>query len=163
MLLVPIIAGLPVYVWPPQSPPEEADYALVLGPPNPPRVHAAERLLRQGLIGEVVLSVSPDGPESAAQYPACQDDRARCLVPDPFTTKGEARLAETLAVGAEEPRIIVVTFTPQVARARYIFDRCYGGQVQVIGVDENLGLWDWAYQYAYQTTAFVKAWMTPCA
>ncbi|SIR78553.1 hypothetical protein SAMN05880568_1459 [Microbacterium sp. RURRCA19A] len=158
-----VVSGLPVYVWPPQPQPQKAEYALVLGPPNPPRVHAAERLLRQAIVDEVVISVSSDGPESASEYPACQDDRARCLVPNPFTTKGEVLLADSLGQGADDPSIVVVTFTPQVARARYIFDRCYDGAVQVIGVDEELGLGDWIYQYVYQTLGFFKAWTTPCA
>jgi hypothetical protein len=57
---------------------------------------------------------------------------------------------------------VVLTFTPHVARTRYLFAKCYGGDVTVVGVDEHLSLADWVYQYAYQTAAFVKAWLEPC-
>ena len=60
-------------------------------------------------------------------------------------------------------RTIVITFTPHVARTRYIFAKCYPGEVTVVGVDEKLDLYEWAKQYIYQSTAFVKAWLTPCS
>jgi uncharacterized SAM-binding protein YcdF (DUF218 family) len=61
-------------------------------------------------------------------------------------------------------KAVVITFTPHVARTRYIFARCAPDiDVQVIGVDEHLNIGDWVYQFAYQTTAFVKAAATPCA
>lgn len=64
---------------------------------------------------------------------------------------------------ALEHQVVVVTFKPHVARARYILERCYDGDVAVIGVDQDLTLWDWAYQYVYQTAAFVKAAFSPCS
>jgi hypothetical protein len=42
-------------------------------------------------------------------------------------------------------------------RTRLIIDRCVPSGVQVVGRPTDLTLGDWAYQYAYQTGAFFKA------
>jgi uncharacterized SAM-binding protein YcdF (DUF218 family) len=99
---------------------------------------------------------------SAADLVLCGEDGVTCETPVPFTTAGEARMLSAYARAHPVRDVVVLTFTPHVARTRYILAKCYGGGVQVVGVDEHLDLWGWAYQYAYQTAAFVKAWLEPC-
>lgn len=161
-----VIAGLPVYVFPPAAPapqPGEADLIYVIGPPAPERI-ALERALReQGVADLSLYSVGRSGRNSAKKLPVCSDRSVYCENPQPFTTKGEFALLAEFAAEHDVRRTIVLTFTPHVARTRYIAEKCFAGEVTVVGVDQSLSLGEWVYQYLYQTAAFVKAAATPCA
>jgi hypothetical protein len=157
------LAGLPVYVFPPVDPVTDADLIYVIGPPTEGRIALEERLRGEGVADSALVSVPLDGEQSAANLGICEDAAVDCEHPEPFTTKGEAAMLAAYAPAHDVDRTIVITFTPHVARTRYIFDKCYPGEVTVVGLDEHLSLADWAYQYAYQSVGFVKAWMTRCS
>ena len=38
-----------------------------------------------------------------------------------------------------------------------IFDRCLDGTLYVVAARRDISLFTWAYQYLYQTVAYVKA------
>lgn len=161
------VAGLPLYVFPPQAEvPPGADLVYVIGPPRPPRVAVAEQLRADGIRDTLVSVAAAPDPEAgfitASELPLCDEPDVTCGTPAPFTTAGEARMLTEYAQTHPVTAPVVLTFTPHVARTRYIFAKCYGQDVTVIGVDEHLDLGDWIYQYAYQTAAFVKAWAEPC-
>ncbi|MEN2740538.1 YdcF family protein [Microbacterium sp. X-17] len=162
------VAGLPLYVFPPQAQiPSDADLIYVIGPPRSPRIETAELLRADGVARDVLVSVAavprPDaGDITAADVPICGEADVTCESPAPFTTAGETRMLTDYARDHPAADTVVLTFTPHVARTRYLFAKCYGGKVTVVGVDEHLNLGDWIYQYAYQTAAFVKAWFEPC-
>ncbi|MBT9608033.1 hypothetical protein [Microbacterium sp.] len=137
--------------------------AMVLGPPTWQRVEKAQFLLDSGQVSRVLVSVSPSGRQSAALYPPCEYSRFTCETPAPFTTKGEvAMLRDFLGADAVDQQVVVVTFTPHVARTRYVFQECFGPNVAVLGVSQDMSLFDWMYQYVYQSVAFLKAAITPC-
>ncbi len=125
----------------------------------------AERLRADGVARAILVSVapapSPDGI-AASEVPLCRAPDVTCETPSPFTTAGEARMLTQYARTHDARHTVVLTFTPHVARTRYIFAKCFAGDVTVVGVDEHLDLWGWVYQYLYQTAAFVKAWAEPC-
>ena len=159
-----VVVGLPAYVFPLQDDPAGADVVFVIGPPDARRVALAEQLLTAGATEALVSVPGPDqGPPDLTDtgLAFCRESAVTCRTPVPFTTAGEA-----LMLGDSAPpdgaKVVVVTFTPHVSRTRYIFEKCYPGAVSVVGVDQNLSLGDWIYQYAYQSAAFVKAWLTPC-
>lgn len=159
-----VIAGLPLYVLPPAASVDRADLIYVIGPPTPPRIELAERLEAEGVSEALLVSVSPThGGFPASAVAPCVDGTATCEIPKPYTTKGEALLLTEYAAEHEVASTVVITFTPHVARTRYIFDKCFDGEVTVVGVDQRMNLGDWIYQYAYQSAAFVKAWVTPCS
>lgn len=160
--LVVALAGLPLYVFPPAKEVPESDLLYVIGPATPERLEIARALQGQGVASELLVSVSREGEFSASTLDVCTEAGTRCQTPDPFTTKGEARMLSDYAASRGIGRTVVLTFTPHVARTRYIFEKCYAGEVTVVAVDQNLQLTDWVYQYAYQSAAFVKAWATPC-
>jgi hypothetical protein len=151
------------------SPADEAgtDLLYVIGPATQPRIDEAESILHSSAGVRLLVSVLP--PQSSKEYvaakmPICDQERVLCESPEPMTTKGEALMLEDYARTHDVHKVAVITFTPHVARTRYIFARCAPDlDVQVIGVDEHLSLGDWVYQFGYQTTAFVKAAATPCA
>lgn len=154
------LAGVPLYVFPASGRVGPADIAYVIGPPTRERIVLAEDLLSSGVVDRVIVSVPATGGQSAGQLSVCRVPDVTCAVPDPSTTKGEVAMLQQL-VGPGES-VIVITFAPHVARTRFIFDRCYDGTVTVIASPTSLSAATWAYQYAYQSTSFVKAAITPC-
>lgn len=157
------LAGLPVYVFPPVEPIGEADLIYVIGPPTQTRIALEEELRRGGVADAALISVPLEGAQSAADSRVCFNLAVACEHPEPFTTKGEASMLAAYARDHGVQRTIVITYTPHVARTRYIFAKCYSGDVTVVAVDEHLDLIEWVKQYIYQSIAFVKAWATPCS
>jgi len=158
-----VVAGLPLYVFPPAEDIDDADLIFVIGPPNEERV-AAERTLRSADVADLSLySVTSRGRLSAEALAVCREATVTCAHIEPFTTKGEFAYLERFAHENDVERTVVLTFTPHVARTRYIAEKCFDGDVTVMAVDEGLTFGDWIYQYLYQSAAFVKAWATPCA
>ena len=158
-----VLAGLPLYVFPPIDEVRESDAVFVLGAPMDARLALAERLRGEGLADRIVVSVQPSGGQTAQDIALCQEEGVTCEVPDPFTTRGEVLLMSGQgASAAEAPSVIVVTTTPHVARVRYLFGKCYPGEFSVIAVGEPSTVAAWAQQYVYQSFAFVKALLEPC-
>ncbi|MGW9113331.1 YdcF family protein [Microbacterium sp. NPDC055683] len=161
--LVVVLAGLPLYVFPPvDEMPAETDLVYVIGPPTVQRTSAERALHLEGVSDLALYSTSDHGGWSAEALPVCEEEGVVCAHPEPYTTKGEAMFLTDFAAEHGVASTVVLTFTPHVARTRYIFDRCYGGDVTVVAVDQKLNVLEWMYQYAYQTAAFVKAIATPC-
>ncbi len=161
LLVVVVLAGLPLYVFPPSAPIQKADLVYVIGPPTESRLEMAQRLRAEGYADRILVSVPREGEQSAARQSICRDPDVVCDHPEPFTTKGEAAMLTRHA--GPDAHVLVLTFAPHVLRAQYIFHRCYPGDAAVVEVPGALTLSEWAYQYAYQTGGFVKAWLTPCA
>ncbi|MGB4778766.1 YdcF family protein [Microbacterium sp.] len=155
-----VAAGAPVYVFPYADDVDSADVAFVVGPPTNQRINAALRLHDRGVVERVLISVAEKGVHSADELDACNESFVTCEHPDPYTTAGEAKMLDEFAPGA---RAVVITYTPHVSRTRYIFEQCFSGETFVDPVRRNLSMAQWAYQYAYQSLAFVKAWVTGCA
>ncbi len=156
-----VLAGLPLYVFPPAAEISPSDAAYVLGPPMDERLAVAEGLQDQGLVERIVVSVQASGGQTADDLPICREEGVTCAVADPSTTRGEERLITDVADGAA-PSLVVVTSTPHVARTRFIFGKCYPGDVTVIGAGRPDSLEGWTSQYLYQSLAFVKAFIEPC-
>ncbi|KTR96152.1 hypothetical protein NS220_03450 [Microbacterium testaceum] len=162
------VAGLPLYVFPAKGDPSGADLVYVIGPPQQQRLDLAASLRDTDDPAPLLVSVSNsraghgDHIFNSSALRVCREHAVTCKTPLPFTTAGEARLLTDYAATHTVGKTVVITFTPHVARTRYIFAKCYAGDVTVVGVDTGLTVFDWAYQYAYQTAGFVKAWFTPC-
>lgn len=154
------LIGVPIYVFPAVDAPQRADYIYVLGPPTVQRVEMSEQLRKQGVADKILVSVPTSGAQSKEEAFICRMEYVICAHPDPATTKGEIAMAEELIDGAS---IVIITFRPHVARTRFVFDKCYSGDFEVVASPETLSLSSWIYQYTYQTAAFVKASLTSCA
>lgn len=165
MLLIAavVVAGVPLFVSPPAQKITDADLVYVIGPPRAPRTALARALQDNGTAPTILISTSLVGGFTAERMSMCKREGVVCEHPEPYTTKGEAALLSRFAPEHGVTHTIVVTFTPHVTRARYIFAKCYDGDVTVVGVDQHLDLAEWIYQYAYQSAALVKAWLTPCS
>lgn len=158
-----IVAGLPLYVFPPAGSLGHADLIYVLGPATRERLAVERELRADGVADMSLISVLPSGLGSAADLAACREPQVYCNAPEPFTTKGEIAYLQKFAAERGVTRTIILTWTPHVSRVRFIVDKCYRGDATVVAVDQHLDLAQWASQYIYQSAAFVKAWLTPCA
>ena len=146
----------------------KADAIIVLGGEWDGRVAYGLDLARQGFAPNVVLSDSYQYHRDAMKR-ACDgslaDVTVYCFTPDPFTTRGEAMYAAELARTHGWSHLIVVSWNFHMVRARYIFGQCFGGSVTMRPVPrnyDNYGVADWAWTYAYQYTAIVKAAAVGC-
>ena len=157
-----VLVGLPLYVFPPADEVPPSDAVFVLGPPMEERLALAELLRDEGIADRIVVSVQASGGQTAADTALCREEGVTCAVADPSSTRGEVLLMNELAPAGETPSVIVVTSVPHVARTRYLFGKCYPGEVAVVAAEAPESLQAWASQYLYQTLSFVKAFVEPC-
>lgn len=138
-----------------QMPEEQVDALLVLGPLNPWRIEMAEDLMRQGKAKNLVLS-TPNMPWDAMYCDQKHDWPAYCFPPNPSTTRGEAIGLRDLAELHGWKSFAVLTVDFHAARSRFIFERCLGQPVPVVG--RNISEWDHQrpYQVAYQLGGYLK-------
>ncbi|MFH5878510.1 YdcF family protein [Arthrobacter sp. NA-172] len=158
------IAGIFLYVVPPADDPAHADVLFVLGPPDQ-RISYAEQRMQQGYAPTLAFS-SPTGKDGRFEADICNTGRPYrviCFRPDPFTTQGEARALRDLSSQHGWKSADVLTAQFHVTRSRVIVDRCYKGEPHMLAYRNGLPLvsltdptYSWAYQYLYQTAAFVK-------
>lgn len=169
LVMVWAIAGIFLYVVPPADEPAHADVLFVLGPPDR-RIGYAEDLMQQGYAPTLAVS-SPVGKDGKYEAPICTANRLYriiCFNPDPFTTQGEAQALKRLSdqYGWKTANVLTAQF--HVTRSRVLMDRCYRGDLHMIADRRGLPLvstssptYSWAYQYLYQTAAFVKVAIHP--
>jgi len=164
LVIASLIAGLPVYVRPQIDSLRPADAIFVLGGDDWRRHTLGVELGMEGWAPRVVLS-HPDGPgedwaaeNCGKEFPGFELD---CFLPDPPTTRGEARELGRMAEQYGWDRVIVVTFVPHISRARFILERCFDGELIMIASPADLPPWRWASEYVYQTAGFLKAELEP--
>ena len=87
--------------------------------------------------------------------------KLQCFVPDPGTTKGEARELRRLANQYGWRTVIVVTFRPHISRARFILEQCFDGELIMVASPAHIPLTRWSFEYAYQTAGYLRAVLQP--
>jgi len=103
------------------------------------RLEAALNLIRRGVAPTLVLDGEPD---SAQARDLCQGGQAYevvCLRPRPDNTRAEAQAGARLASDRRWNRLVVVTTTAHVTRARLLFARCHRGSLAVVGTSPPYG------------------------
>ncbi|PPG35641.1 hypothetical protein C5E10_03215 [Pseudoclavibacter sp. RFBG4] len=169
LVIAVIAAGLPLFVFPSMDEPREVDAIVVLGPPREARIQVAQQLAADGYSDTIVIAVDDYGLDAAISIDACKAEAGdgstapvtRCLIPEPFTTAGEALMVKRLAAAEGWESVMIVTSVTHISRARMIFTDCLGGGV--LATDDGAGIDDsnWAWQYLYQSGAFIKALVAP--
>lgn len=137
-----------------QMPDEPVDVLLVLGPLDDWRVEMATDLMRRGKARTLVMS-TPD-PARERRHCGSADWPVICFVPDPSTTRGEAMQLKRLMDEHGWTSAAVLTIDFHAARSRFIFKRCLGTPVPVVG--RHVSYWDEqrAYMVAYQLGGYLK-------
>jgi hypothetical protein len=140
------------------------DAVIVLGPPNANgRLVLARQMVADGIADNLIISTStPDhyysGQPCVRGYlPEAPTVHVICFVPQPATTRGEAMELGRVAASHGWTRIIVVTSTYHVSRARLILKRCFAGKLYVVAAHTGITKAEWAYQFFYQTGGFIRA------
>jgi uncharacterized SAM-binding protein YcdF (DUF218 family) len=159
LLMAIVIAGLPVYVRPQIDRLRHADAILVLGGPVYSRYSFGIDLGWQAWAPTVVISIpNPTDPWLTNYCNTLHPPlNVRCFIPDPPTTKGEARELRHLAANYGWRTVIVVTFRPHISRARFILERCFDGSLIMIASPARLSVPGWAFEYVYQTAGYMRA------
>jgi uncharacterized SAM-binding protein YcdF (DUF218 family) len=129
-----------LFVWPKQDSPRPADAIVVLSG-SKARLTKALELMRRRLAPVLVISdgLAPDWPRANR---LCRKGSTRfrvvCFRPDPYSTRGEAEHVDRLARARHWRRVLVVTSTYHVTRARMIFKRCLDVPVELVGAEYPL-------------------------
>ena len=163
VLAVAVAARWPVYVRPRPARPQPPPALVVLGGAHDGREELALRLARDGYAPQVVFSDPYE--HSPLINRICHGGysfRVSCFDPDPRTTRGEGRELAARAEAEGWHRVLVVTFTPHISRARYILGKCWSGEILLLDARPSIGIGRWAYQYLYQTAAYVEAAFEDC-
>ncbi|HEX2042297.1 MAG TPA: YdcF family protein [Acidimicrobiales bacterium] len=138
LLLIVAITFVPV-VWPETDPPGRADAVIVLSGDHGERLPIAQALIDDGLVDTLVFVGTLDRAEEESLCRSQQRVEYICLRPQPDNTRTEARAAAQLAESRGWRTIVVVTSNFHVARTRILFDRCFDGNVRVMGGDPPYG------------------------
>lgn len=144
LVAVWLVACAFLFVWPrTDTPPAHADAVVVLSGGLNRRLDPALALVRRGVAPVLAISSPFRG-----KWPRAQDlctGRVKpagfhvlCFQPKPFSTQGEARAIARLARLRGWSRVVVVTSTFHVTRARMLFRRCYPGRLWLVGSS-----WPW--------------------
>ena len=155
-------------MFPREDIPRSADAIVVLGGLGSAAVvQEALNLAVAGYSDRILISDAFGGDTRPANL--CARDPAvpgtsidvQCFDPNPSNTRGEAEAIAAFASAQGWNRVIVVTSSYHVSRARLQIGRCYSGVLTVIGAAQPMDPPKWAYQFGYQSAGFVKAWLTP--
>jgi uncharacterized SAM-binding protein YcdF (DUF218 family) len=164
LLIVVVIAGLPVFVRPQIDRLRHADAILILGGFGDYRYSFGLELAAQGWAPDLVVS-NPRGASDVWERNFCATPPTRldlhCFMPDPITTKGEARELRRLASQYGWRTVIVVTFQPHISRARFILEQCFDGDLIMVASPAHIPPPRWAFEYVYQTAGYVRAMLQP--
>jgi uncharacterized SAM-binding protein YcdF (DUF218 family) len=132
-----IAATCVLLIWPSTDMPRGADGIVVFGGAHEDRVELGIRLAERGLAPTLIITGAPDGASVCGR-------RARfeivCLDPEPFNTRGDARVASKLAASRGWSSLLLVTSTYHVTRARALLDRCFAGDVEVVAAKPHTSL-----------------------
>jgi uncharacterized SAM-binding protein YcdF (DUF218 family) len=120
------------------------------------RLAEGRRLIAQRISDTLAISDGndPDWPEARR---LCRTARAICFVPDPYSTQGEARWIAKEARERGWNSVVVVTSTYHVRRTRRVVQRCYDGDLAVVGARPPVGnqivgvAWEWPKSVYYLT------------
>ena len=161
-LLLLMAADLVVFVWPPSNTPERTDLVVVLGPwQHLSRPATGAALVRRYPGTRLLISVY-DSSECPLLREMTGDPAADCFVPNPFTTRGEARAAATYAQEHHLRSVTMVTTGDQLVRAGVRSSRCLSQPVRLVAAPSSLSFR--FERLVYQNAAMIKAegWERGC-
>ncbi|MCH8611651.1 hypothetical protein [Arsenicicoccus dermatophilus] len=159
--VVLLIVDLVVIFCPKTDEAGRSDALVVLGPSVMERTSHAESLMRSGAARTLVISAHEADLNRLPDL--CQKEVSRpyeviCFDPDPANTQGEARGVAALARRRGWSTLQVITFRPQVLRARVLISRCFPGRVMVLAHEEG---YDPTSMFARHTAGLLKLLVTP--
>ena len=134
------IAVFAFFLSPATSVPADSAAIVVLSGDHGERVARALHLVSAGWSGTLVVDGKPDSPSTQRLCQERESFEVVCLRPVPDNTHDEARAAARLAAERGWQSIMVVTSMQHVTRSRMLFQRCFKGQVRMVGVPPRSGV-----------------------
>jgi len=147
-----VVVHLKLFVWPSTSTLHRADAIVVFAGGNGERLNKGLALAREGYAPILVASTGPDQLCTARL-----SFSVICFSPAPKTTRGEAEAIGRLAREHHWKRLILVTSTYHVTRARLLLDRCHGGSIEVALVPPHQGFIGWLGAVTHEWGGLAKA------
>ncbi|SDB79876.1 hypothetical protein GA0111570_101147 [Raineyella antarctica] len=142
------------------DPVEHVDAMYVIGPVETRWDQALARA-DEGVTPVFLATTSIDPSGHAYFPPNCGEQRQgytiQCVIPDPYTTRGEARLLAEQVRAHGWKHVAVFTSTPHTARTRMLMERCVPATVSIWNYPEHRGPFSWLREFVYQSGAWVKA------
>ena len=134
------VASVPLFILYDDDEVATADAVLVLAGQKS-RLPVALELVRRGVAPVLVISdgLDPRWPQANRLCSSGGPERVVCIRPDPYSTRGEARLAARLARERDWDSLVVVSSRFHLLRARMLFERCFDGELAFVGA-ANPGL-----------------------
>jgi uncharacterized SAM-binding protein YcdF (DUF218 family) len=128
------VASVPLFILYDDDPVAKADAVMVLAGEKR-RLQTGLELVERGVAPVLVISDGLD-PRWTRANRLCRfgdPERIVCVRPDPYSTRGEARLAARLARERGWDSLVVVTSRFHLFRARTLFERCFDGRLDLVG------------------------------
>lgn len=128
------VASVPLFILYDDDRVAKADAVLVLAGQKK-RLPVALELVERGVAPVLVISDGLD-PRWTQANRLCRfgdPERILCPRPEPYSTRGEARLAARLARERGWDSLVVVSSRFHLFRARLLFERCFAGRLGFVG------------------------------
>jgi uncharacterized SAM-binding protein YcdF (DUF218 family) len=151
-LVATVVVNLKLFLWPSTSTLHHADVIVAFAGGNGERLNKGLALAREGYAPNLVASTGPDRLCNARE-----SFSVICFSPDPNNTRGEAEAIGRLAREHRWKRLILVTSTYHVTRARLLLDRCYAGSIEVALVPPHQGFIGWLGAIAHEWAGLAEA------
>jgi uncharacterized SAM-binding protein YcdF (DUF218 family) len=141
-----LVASAVLFVWPPanDTPPAHADAVIVLSGGRNSRLDPALKLVERGIAPILAISSPFRDPRWETAIRLCNGDtphprfKVICFQAVPYSTRGEAETVTRLAKHEGWSRIVVVSSTYHLTRARMLFERCYHGELWTVGTSSPI-------------------------
>jgi uncharacterized SAM-binding protein YcdF (DUF218 family) len=149
-----LAAAIALFVVHHDDPPTRADAVVVLQG-SKTRLPAGYRLMQEGYAPLLIVS---RGSRLALERRLCDGEpRFEVVCFSATSTRGEARIVSRIAHERNLKSLDVVTSQFHVFRARRIFERCFDGELRMVGSDQTWWLIPKymvteSYKLAYQST-----------
>jgi uncharacterized SAM-binding protein YcdF (DUF218 family) len=127
------LASVPLFILYDGDDPARADAVIVLAGEKR-RLPVALELVDRGVAPVLVISDGLD-PRWTQANRLCRfgdPERIVCVRPDPYSTRGEARLAARLARERGWDSLVVVSSRFHLRRAGILFERCFDGELAFV-------------------------------
>jgi uncharacterized SAM-binding protein YcdF (DUF218 family) len=152
LVVAVVVVNLRLFVWPDTDSPQHADAVVVLAGGDGERLDRGLALVRDGVAPTLVASTGPDR--------LCGDEQTFhviCFLPDPNNTRGEVEAVARIAKEHGWTRIVLVTSTYHITRARLLLDRCYGGTLEVSPASPHEGVFGWLASITHEWGGLAEA------
>lgn len=144
---------------------ERVDALYVLGPVET-RLDEALALMDAGLAPVMLATTSID---EATGTPYFTDHcgrvtatyRIECVVPDPYTTRGEAELLAEQVREHGWTKVAILTSTAHASRAGLLMRRCVAASVLVWDYPSDNSVTGWLSEFVHQSGGWVQAQLDP--